>query len=220
MRAARHASGGDVDSLTTLKPDVRNNERIAFDDEELITALFHRLSFAFPSEFVALPTRTPLDAPVEKAAPEQLRLAAFSPRVRFYKYRPGARFKRHTDGAFVDDLDCSKPRLVFSVLFYLNTLPLAAGGATCLYRSFTAAAEPPSSLRPDSAYTPFSCNATLDAVLLNTTTGTVRVQPQAGVALAFFHKTIHEGLEVTQSTKYVMRLDCMYTSASLANVAN
>ena len=39
-----------------------------------------------------------------------------------------------------------------------------------------------------------------------------RVHPQAGMALAFSHKLLHEGAVVERGTKYVMRTDVMYAA--------
>lgn len=38
----------------------------------------------------------------------------------------------------------------------------------------------------------------------------LRIQPRQGMALAFLHNLYHEGSEVTQGVKYVLRSDVMY----------
>lgn len=40
----------------------------------------------------------------------------------------------------------------------------------------------------------------------------LRVQPQAGAALVFVHKYLHEGAPVESGRKYVLRTDVMYSS--------
>ncbi len=41
-----------------------------------------------------------------------------------------------------------------------------------------------------------------------------RVQPRAGMALVFKHAILHEGSSVVAGTKYVLRTDVMYRSAT------
>ncbi|MBJ6145975.1 2OG-Fe(II) oxygenase [Hymenobacter sp. BT559] len=44
----------------------------------------------------------------------------------------------------------------------------------------------------------------------NTTFQKLRIQPKQGMALLFLHDLYHEGSEVTQGVKYVLRSDIMY----------
>ena len=50
----------------------------------------------------------------------------------------------------------------------------------------------------------------------DTTFRGLRVRPQQGMALIFLHSLYHEGSEVTQGVKYVLRLDVMYRLDSVA----
>ena len=43
----------------------------------------------------------------------------------------------------------------------------------------------------------------------------VSIEPHTGMALLFQHPLIHEGSEVTQGTKYVLRSDIMYRTPSI-----
>ncbi|MDJ0366019.1 2OG-Fe(II) oxygenase [Hymenobacter sp. H14-R3] len=47
----------------------------------------------------------------------------------------------------------------------------------------------------------------------DTTFRGVRIRPRQGMALIFLHSLYHEGSEVTQGVKYVLRLDVMYRLA-------
>jgi prolyl 4-hydroxylase len=49
----------------------------------------------------------------------------------------------------------------------------------------------------------------------DTTFRGVRIQPRQGMALLFLHSLYHEGSEVTQGVKYVLRSDVMYRTADL-----
>lgn len=40
------------------------------------------------------------------------------------------------------------------------------------------------------------------------------VQPETGMALVFYHHQVHEGCEVKEGTKYVLRTDVMYSANS------
>lgn len=88
-----------------MRPDVRNNERVMFDDPALAAALFERLASALPAE---LHDRDgdPLGRP-----------CGLNERFRGYRYSPGQRFAPHFDGAFVRS---PLERSELTVLLYLN----------------------------------------------------------------------------------------------------
>ena len=48
----------------------------------------------------------------------------------------------------------------------------------------------------------------------DTTFRGLRIQPRQGMALIFLHSLYHEGSEVTQGVKYVLRSDVMYRTAT------
>ena len=68
-----------------VRPNVRNNERVMFDDFELANRLFNDVKELLPDEFAG---RTIVGA---------------NERFRCYRYKPGMRFAPHRDGAFVRD---------------------------------------------------------------------------------------------------------------------
>jgi len=49
----------------------------------------------------------------------------------------------------------------------------------------------------------------------DTTFRGLRIQPKQGMALIFLHSLYHEGSEVTQGVKYVLRSDVMYRTAQV-----
>lgn len=96
-----------------MRPDVRNNERVIFDDVELAADLYRRLAGAIP---------------VELREHDGLllgRAVGLNERFRGYRYSPGHRFAPHFDGAFQRNArECSE----LTLLLYLNGGFL--GGAT------------------------------------------------------------------------------------------
>lgn len=84
--------GPDAAPITTargfvMRPDIRNNTRVIFDDVALARDLFARIADAIP---------TPLWG---------LRSVGANERFRCYRYEPGQRFAPHFDGAFRRDVD-------------------------------------------------------------------------------------------------------------------
>jgi predicted 2-oxoglutarate/Fe(II)-dependent dioxygenase YbiX len=82
-----------------VRTDIRNNDRVMFDDEELARTLLER---------------------VRAKAPERvhgLTLVGVNERFRCYRYQPGMRFAPHKDGAFHRD---AFEQSCYSFLVYLN----------------------------------------------------------------------------------------------------
>jgi prolyl 4-hydroxylase len=82
-----------------MRPDIRNNTRVMFDDPALAAALFARLG-------PALPARLFDGRPV-----------GVNERVRCYRYAPGQRFAPHYDGAFERS---RHERSELTLMVYLN----------------------------------------------------------------------------------------------------
>lgn len=136
-----------------MRPDIRNNDRVVFDDPEVAALLL---------------------AKIRGHAPELLlgaRLCGANERIRCYRYGPGQRFAPHFDGAFVRD---EREQSLVSFLVYLND-DFVGGETNFLQIGRT-------------------------------------VVPRAGMALLFQHRVLHEGAEVREGTKYVLRSDLMYRS--------
>jgi predicted 2-oxoglutarate/Fe(II)-dependent dioxygenase YbiX len=95
FEAASVRTSGGPQMLT----QVRNNDRVVFDDPELAASLWERVKDMLPE------------------AIEGCRPSGLYEQFRFYRYDPGQRFKRHKDGA-VETPSGQRSRLSF--LMYLN----------------------------------------------------------------------------------------------------
>jgi prolyl 4-hydroxylase len=91
-----------------MRPDLRNNERVLFDDAELAASLFERARAFLPIELRGEPRTTQTDGPTWK-------LAGLNERFRGYRYQPGQRFAPHLDGCFrrTDDEQSALTFLVY-----------------------------------------------------------------------------------------------------------
>lgn len=96
-----------------MAPNVRNNERVIFDDVELAKDIFGRLAHAVPGRLLNRDNDL-LGKP-----------CGLNERFRGYRYSPGQRFAPHFDGAFIrNEYEASE----LTVLLYLNDD--FTGGAT------------------------------------------------------------------------------------------
>jgi predicted 2-oxoglutarate/Fe(II)-dependent dioxygenase YbiX len=82
-----------------MRPDIRNNTRVMFDDPALAAELFSRIGDAAPAPLFG---RTP---------------AGVNERFRCYRYAPGQRFAPHHDGAFRRSADEASE---LTLMVYLN----------------------------------------------------------------------------------------------------
>lgn len=82
-----------------MRPDVRNNERVMFDDVPLAARLFARVRDALPPVLCGM------------------RAVGANERFRCYRYSPGQRFAAHYDGAYVRD---QHERSLLTLIVYLN----------------------------------------------------------------------------------------------------
>lgn len=129
--------------------DIRNNDRVIFDDASLAESLFERAR------------------PLLPAAIAGWKLHAFNERMRFYRYGSDQYFKWHKDGSFAKSPDEAS---LLTFMIYLNDG--FEGGDTEFRTEF--------------------------------------VNPQAGMALVFPHRVVHQGAPIVSGTKYVLRTDVMY----------
>jgi prolyl 4-hydroxylase len=90
-----------------MRPDIRNNTRVIFNDEDLAEDLFRRVRPALP------------------ALMRGMALAGANERFRCYRYEPGQRFAMHYDGSFVRG---ERERSLVTFMIYLNDG--FTGGAT------------------------------------------------------------------------------------------
>jgi prolyl 4-hydroxylase len=91
-----------------MRPDLRSNDRVMYDDEALAGLLFSRLQPVIPPRLEG-----------------SWRLVGANERLRCYRYRPGQRFAPHFDGAFHRSSDEVS---LLTCLVYLNRCE--AGGST------------------------------------------------------------------------------------------
>lgn len=81
------------------RPDVRNNDRVMFDDPALAQRVFEAVKHTLPGLWAG---RVPSGA---------------NERLRCYRYQPGQYFRSHLDGCFVRD---EKERSELTLMVYLN----------------------------------------------------------------------------------------------------
>jgi predicted 2-oxoglutarate/Fe(II)-dependent dioxygenase YbiX len=93
-----------------MRPDVRNNERVMFDDTALAATLFDRLRATLPAQLAG---RQPVGV---------------NERFRCYRYSPGQKFAPHYDGAYQRS---PRERSELTLMVYLNEG--FAGGTTAFY---------------------------------------------------------------------------------------
>ena len=93
-----------------MRPDVRNNDRVMFDDPELARELFARVEGAIAPRLCGM------------------RAVGANERLRCYRYAPGQRFALHFDGAFIRN---DRERSLLSLIVYLNED--FTGGATTFH---------------------------------------------------------------------------------------
>ncbi len=93
-----------------MRTDIRNNERVMFDDPELARELFARVEGAIPPRMCGM------------------RAVGANERFRCYRYAPGQRFAPHYDGAFVRS---DRERSLLTLMVYLNEG--FTGGATAFH---------------------------------------------------------------------------------------
>ena len=84
---------------TVVQTDVRNNDRVMFDDADLARMLFERERPRAPKQFLGAS------------------LIGANERFRCYRYKPGMRFAPHQDGAFYRN---EAEQNYYSFLVYLN----------------------------------------------------------------------------------------------------
>ncbi|PTL85759.1 2OG-Fe(II) oxygenase [Vitiosangium sp. GDMCC 1.1324] len=82
-----------------MRPDIRNNDRVMFDDVALAADLFARVRHGLPP------------------APGPWRAVGTNERFRCYRYQPGQFFAPHRDGAFIRS---PEEQSLLTLLIYLN----------------------------------------------------------------------------------------------------
>ena len=105
-RGIAEAEGLGFEGATIQRSDsavldarVRNNDRLVRDDPALADALWERARPCMPPELIGR------------------RLVGLNPRLRWYRYMPGQRFRWHADGAYTD---AQGRRSILTFMVYLN----------------------------------------------------------------------------------------------------
>jgi prolyl 4-hydroxylase len=93
-----------------MRPDIRNNTRVMFDDADFARHLYERVRAVLPAQLCGM------------------RPCGVNERFRCYRYEPGQRFAPHYDGAFVRD---ERERSHLTFMIYLNEG--FGGGATAFH---------------------------------------------------------------------------------------
>ena len=135
------------------KADVRNNDRVLFDNEPEAAKLWLRIADHVP--------------PVVRS----WKVRRLNERMRFYRYDVGQKFDWHADGSFHAE---NGEQSFVTFMVYLNDD--FKGGETAFRKG-------------------------------------IRIAPQQGMALLFFHWLKHKGDEVDEGRKYVLRSDVMYAKS-------
>ena len=102
--AASEHNGYEEAMITTprgqvIAKDVRNNDRLIFDDVELAQTWWARAGAFFPPAF------------------GRWRALGLNERFRFYRYKPGQKFSQHIDGSFER---CKGEMSWMTLMVYLN----------------------------------------------------------------------------------------------------
>jgi prolyl 4-hydroxylase len=101
-----------------MRPDIRNNKRVMFDDVGLAASLFARIGGAIPARMCGR------------------RAVGVNERFRCYRYEPGQRFAPHYDGAYRRS---PTERSELTLMVYLND---GFTGGTTAFLDFDVAATP------------------------------------------------------------------------------
>lgn len=102
-----------------ISRDIRNNERVIFEDRPLADMLFDRIRSQAPAEI------------------HGMTLVGANEMFRCYRYKPGMRFAPHADGPFVRN---DNEQSFYSFLVYLNDG--FKGGATTFFTNPEVAIQP------------------------------------------------------------------------------
>jgi prolyl 4-hydroxylase len=93
----------NIDKLTDntkIRKDIRNNDRLIFDNNKLANTIYAKLISLNFKEFI----------------PDSNCFSAVNPRFKIYRYSEGQQFNRHVDGVFIHNNEESR----YTMLIYLN----------------------------------------------------------------------------------------------------
>ena len=179
-----------------LVSDVRNCDRIIWDDVEIASRIQRRIMPHLPAEIVTLKSKGSITGHGPVKRNETWRISRLNERLRMLKYTSGMFFREHCDGTYVTP--DRKEVSFLTVHLYLN-----GGGAEDKTESDDSAKELPKDDMPlEGGSTRFFGHNMIDHF---------DIRPEAGSCLVFQHRNLlHSGEDVIQGTKYTMRTDVLY----------
>lgn len=198
------------DNAYLMATDIRNNERVIWDDTVTANLLWQRLQRFVPERHSDLHSITARHGTNGSSAQvsEPMRACGLNERFRFYKYTSGQYFRPHFDGCFArktvfkEELNAEvQERSYLTLLFYLSDV--TQGGETIFYHSTS------HRWRKNGTGTGDNNGDGGDASDVRAV-----VKPKKGSALLFVHSQLHAGADMPQDSneiKYVMRSDVMFS---------
>ncbi|KAL8392950.1 hypothetical protein RB595_002949 [Gaeumannomyces hyphopodioides] len=175
----------------------RNSDRIIWDQEEVVSRLWARLSQVRGLKIVlakvtpnsrALPAPRPTTRNLLGVRWDFLRV---NRRMRFLKYQQGGFFRPHCDAAYKSQENDKILQSWYTIHLYLNDSKAEAGDAAELEGGAT-------------CFLSTDCKRRID------------INPKAGRVLIFQHERLyHSGDEVKAGVKYTMRTDIEYQTGGL-----
>ena len=168
----------------------RDNDRCMVDDKELAGKIYKRLVKVIPDQM-----------------PKGWKKYGLNERWRFCRYEKGQHFGAHVDGDFARSYT---ERSFLTLMFYLNSSkqvdPINGqfnGGSTRFFKMSYY----------NTLYRGSNNNTNIESKDIE-----FAIKPEAGLAVMFMQgvngRLLHDGEEVTDGLKYIMRTDIMYCSGS------
>jgi len=196
--------GGQQQKMT----DFRNSDRCIIDDpvfaQEMWRRILEIMTSASPHDDIG---QDKLHSPAAGFT-----AVGLNERLRILRYGPGTFFKPHYDGAYVRGTEAGLARMdeksFVTCQLYLNED--CTGGETRFLSPNVASSSSKWSERKRLKNTK---SAPKDSSLETET----KVVPKTGSVLLFEHELLHEGCEVVDGKKYVIRTDVMYTRKGLGH---
>lgn len=168
------------------KSTYRNNDRVLALGDEVAQVLFSRVSPFLEQEVIIDDSNSERHHLGTKG---RWRLHHVNPGFRLCRYHPGGHFSPHVDGEYVEG---PGSRSLKTLMIYLNGD--FQGGATNFINS-------DHELTWDEGKRRY---VALESAIY------LRVQPEPGMAIIFDHVILHEGAQVIDGKKYIMRSDAVY----------
>lgn len=179
--------------------DTVGSHRATLYNEQLASYLYTRLTPVLPAVRV-MEQHTPADwdgSPVWRAV-------AVSPLMRFIKYQAGGLLVPHYDAPF-DYYDGK--RTLMSMVVYLTASTSKNGGATRFIKDPQTV--PPVVPLEQRDYSDWQRLSRPDEIIAS-------LYPQPGSAILMDHRVLHDGQELTDGTKIIMRTDIVFERCGLA----